>query len=169
MGQRISILLRLSFLFLGLIMKNNAQFSLMSRSFAHQEPIHLRYTCDGTNTIPDLSWKDAPAGTQSFALIMQDPDAPRSTPFIHWLVAHIPGNATSVSGNYIEGLNDFGKKGYGGPCPPAGKAHRYFFELYALDAIVPLEQEFTVHQLQDALRNHILAKAELMGIYKRKE
>lgn len=153
----------------GIVMADNGSFSLMSRSFAHTEPIHRNHTCDGTDKIPDLYWKNAPAATKTFALIVQDPDAPRATPFIHWLIANLPGDATTIRGSYLEGVNDFGKQGYGGPCPPQGKPHRYFFELYALDTTLPLSVGFTIEELRSAMHNHVLAKAELMGTYKRKE
>ena len=133
-------------------------------------------TCDGADASPDLSWSGAPAGVQSFALIADDPDAPGGT-WTHWLMWNIPAQSVGVPkavpgeavlvGGVRQGRNDFRRVGYGGPCPPPGKPHRYFFRVYALDAKLDLKAGAGRDQLERAIRNHVLAQGELMGRYGR--
>jgi hypothetical protein len=143
--------------------------NLKSKSFKNNEMIPPKYTCDGADINPPLEWENVPNGTQSFALIVDDPDAPGGT-WIHWLVCDIPPDIRKIPENSIpknatQVKNNFGKLNYGGPCPPGG-THRYFFKLYAL----------TVDKLENPKRSnfynlvetHNIAKAELMGKYKRK-
>jgi Raf kinase inhibitor-like YbhB/YbcL family protein len=135
-----------------------------------------RETCDGQNTSPQLAWSGAPAGTKSFALILDDPDAPGGT-FTHWLVWNIPAGTHELPENLPktveltdgarQGRNDFGKAGYGGPCPPPGKPHRYFFRLFALDNAPAVKAGAAREELERALQGHILARGELMGRYGR--
>ena len=146
---------------------------LTSNAFTSGQPIPPRYTADGANVSPSLSWQDAPAGTKSFALISDDPDAPGGT-WVHWVVYNIPQNTNTlpegVSPQQIqgvrEGINDFHKTGYGGPSPPRGE-HRYFFTLYALDSELSLPAGVSKRQLLTAMEGHVLDEAHLMGTYRR--
>lgn len=148
--------------------KEELLMQLSTSAFRHQNYIPSRYTCDGENINPSLSIQDAPEDAKSLVLIMDDPDAPGGT-FVHWTIWNIdPGTTTisenSVPGKAIEGMTSFGKRGYGGPCPPSG-THRYFFKLYALDIDLVLDPSSTAEDLESAIQGHILAKAELMGLY----
>lgn len=146
-------------------------FELTSVAFAAGEPIPAKYTCDGANVSPPLAWSDAPPGTQSLALIMDDPDAPAGT-WDHWLLFNIPANVRNLPEQAgapvgsVDGKNGWGRTGYGGPCPPRG-THRYFFKLYALAAKLDLPAGANKSQLLRAMKTHILAQAELMGTYAR--
>ncbi len=147
---------------------------LTSTAFAAGASISDRHTCEGANESPPLEWSGAPAGTRSFALIVDDPDAPSGT-FVHWLAWDIPGNATELRANTgpqdippTQGRNGFGKPGYGGPCPPQGHGtHHYYFRLYALDSTLGLPTGTTRGRLEAAMRDHVLASAQLMGRYQR--
>ncbi len=149
---------------------------LTSTAFDPGANIPKKFTCDGPDVSPALAWTDAPAGTQSFALIVDDPDAPVST-WVHWVLYDLPANARELAegvpkqeelpSGARQGRNDFRKIGYGGPCPPPGPAHRYFFKLYALDSKTSLKPGATKADLQKAMKGHILAEAELMGRYQR--
>jgi Raf kinase inhibitor-like YbhB/YbcL family protein len=152
--------------------KNDSKFELSSTAFAHNERIPSKYTCDGENISPDLSWKNVPEGTKSFALIVDDPDAPAKV-WVHWIVfnissaiTHLEENATT--NNFMTGLNDFKTQNYGGPCPPSG-THRYQFTLYALDTTLQLQKSVDKQTLINAMQNHILDTATLIGIYQRKK
>jgi Raf kinase inhibitor-like YbhB/YbcL family protein len=149
---------------------------LSSSAFSHQQSIPQKYTCDGDDLSPPLEWADVPAGTQSLALIADDPDAPDPAApkmvYVHWVVYNIPPGTTGLAENASpaglpkgahEGKNDFKKVGYGGPCPPIGK-HRYFFKLYALDTALDLKKP-TKSDVEKAMHGHILAQAELMGTF----
>ncbi|MBE9126543.1 MULTISPECIES: YbhB/YbcL family Raf kinase inhibitor-like protein [unclassified Coleofasciculus] len=149
--------------------------NLESPAFDTNEMIPSQYTCDGEDISPALNWDAPPTGTQSLALIVDDPDAPNRT-FVHWvaydiapevrqLPEGIPTQATLANGG-TQGENDFGNLGYGGPCPPSG-THRYFFKLYALDRALGLESGATKAQLEAAMSGHILGSAELIGRYSR--
>lgn len=146
--------------------------TLTSTAFAQGQPIPARYTCDDQDISPPLHWSDAPAGTQSFALILDDPDAPAG-PWVHWVLFNLPANlrdlpekATPPQGS-LEGKNGWGRVGYGGPCPPRG-SHRYLFKLYALDTSLTLARGAGKAQLLTSMEGHILAQAELVGTYSRK-
>ncbi len=146
---------------------------LMSPAFKHGQPIGQRYTCDGQDASPELLWEGVPPKTKSFVLIVDDPDAPKKT-WVHWLVYNIPATVrrleenvrVSSLGGAQEGVSDSGKPQFYGPCPPKGE-HRYFFKLFALDAMLTLPSRPTVDQLMKAMKGHVLDKAELMGTYKR--
>lgn len=147
-----------------------------STAFEHGMTIPKPYTGDGVDQSPPLRWSEPPAGTQSIALICDDPDAPRGT-WVHWVLFNLPPQArelkagvptTATLGNGAkQGKNDFGNIGYGGPAPPKGKAHRYFFKLYALAVALDLPPEATKAELEAAMKGHILAEGQLMGTYKR--
>jgi len=142
-----------------------------SQAFPHNGMVPSEYTCDGANGNPPLTIRNVPAKSRSLALIVDDPDAPRGT-WVHWVVWNIGTDtseipATSVPRGALQGTNDFGKQGYGGPCPPSG-THRYFFKLYALDISPALNAGATKDQLEGAMKGHILEKAELIGLYRRK-
>lgn len=155
--------------------------TITSESFKHNSrlPHEYAYTeCGGKNRSPELSWNNAPAGTQSFAIVCDDPDAPKATPFVHWVLINIPAIVSEVSaglskqqqvlGDAIQGKNDFGTLGYDGPCPPQGHGvHRYFFRLYALDTLLDLAPGLTKEQFDAASKGHILATAEIIGLYER--
>jgi Raf kinase inhibitor-like YbhB/YbcL family protein len=147
-----------------------------SSAFQAGGNIPKRYTCDGEDMSPLLSWANAPPRTRAFALIADDPDAPVGT-WVHWVLYDLPADAKqlaeqtatkeTLSNGAKQGVNDFRKVGYGGPCPPFGPAHRYFFKLYALDAQTNLKPRANKQELLDAMKGHILAEAQLMGRYGR--
>jgi len=153
--------------------------SLSSNAFPPAGEIPKEYTCDGEDVSPPLAWSGAPAGTKSFVLIVDDPDAPDpkapKTTWVHWVLYEIPASATalpraatakSLPAGTREGVNDWKRTGYGGPCPPVGR-HRYFHKLYALDASLGNLDRPTKATLERAMQAHILAKAELVGTYQR--
>ena len=149
---------------------------LTSTAFQKETTIPKQYTGDGADQSPPLHWSEPHSGTKSIALICDDPDAPRGT-WVHWVLFNLPPTAreleegvetTATLGNGAkQGKNDFGNIGYGGPAPPKGKAHRYFFKLYALDVSLDLPSGVTKAQLEGAMKGHILAEGQLMGTYKR--
>jgi Raf kinase inhibitor-like YbhB/YbcL family protein len=151
-------------------------FQVTSAAFSRGETIPKKFTCDGPDVSPQLGWNDAPAGTESFALMADDPDAPVGT-WVHWVLYDLPGSARELAEGVAkqeqlpsgarQGRNDFGKIGYGGPCPPPGKPHRYFFKLYALDAKTNLKAGATKADVERALKGHVIGQAELMGMYGR--
>jgi len=149
---------------------------LQSPAFTVGFPIPRDYTGDGSNVSPPLSWTNPPEGTKSFALICEDPDAPRGT-FIHWVLFNLPPDARELlpnipavpdlPGGARQGTNDFGRIGYGGPAPPPGEPHRYFFKLYALNTRLGVPSGASRAQVIDAMRDHHLAEGRLFGIYGR--
>ena len=155
------------------------KMQLTSPNFENRKDMDKKCTCDGADISPRLEWSDAPDGTKSFALIVDDPDAPdpanpRMT-WVHWVLYNIPAGATSLSEGIkdadlpkgtLNGINDWKRTGYGGPCPPIGK-HRYFHKLYALDTVLPDLTKPTKTKLEKAMEGHILEKAELIGLYQR--
>jgi Raf kinase inhibitor-like YbhB/YbcL family protein len=148
---------------------------LASTAFGSGEPIPVKYSCDGLNISPPLSWGAPPEGAQSFALVAEDPDAPAGT-WVHWVLYDLPvasrGLAEALppdavlSDGGLHGENSSRRLGYGGPCPPSG-THRYFFKLYALDSALNLEPGATASQVRQAMEGHVLAEGELMGTYSR--
>ncbi len=149
---------------------------LKSSAFQNGADIPRKHTCDANDVSPALSWANEPAGTRAFALIVDDPDAPVGT-WVHWVIYDLPPETKelaegiptteTLANGAKQGVNDFRKVGYGGPCPPPGPAHRYYFRLYALDAPTNLKPRATKQQLLDAIKGHILGGAQLMGRYKR--
>ena len=147
-------------------------FNLTSPAFKEGDTIPKEYTCEGQNHSPELHWSEVPANTQGYALIVDDPDAPVGT-FTHWVLFNIPGNASALAQGATSGVagrNDFGRSGYGGPCPPRGHGpHRYFFKLAALDvASLNLKPGASRSSVEAALQGHILGEAQLMGRYERR-
>ncbi len=150
--------------------------SIFSTAFAEGQPIPDQYTCAGPDVSPPLTWSNAPVGTKSFALITDDPDAPLGT-WVHWVLYNLPSATTSLTenvppspelpGGAKQGVNDFLQTGYGGPCPPHGNAHRYFFKIYALDTMLDLNSGATKKELLKAMNGHVLAEGRLMGTYQR--
>jgi len=153
-----------------------ASLKLQSAAFEHDSLIPVRYTCDGEDISPALSWSGVPDGTKSLALICDDPDAPSGV-WVHWILYGIPPGTDSIAeavpkqnevlGGIMQGTTSFRRVGYGGPCPPKGKPHRYFFRLYALDAKLELEAGKTKEELLAAMEGHVVAQGELMGRYGR--
>jgi Raf kinase inhibitor-like YbhB/YbcL family protein len=152
------------------------EIKLTSSAFTEGSVIPRQYTCDGANISPQLLWDSVPDGTQTLILIAEDPDAPNGT-WTHWIVFGIPASIRelpenmppqrTLTGGIQQGINDFKKLGYGGPCPPAGQQHRYYFKLYALDMVMLFEEPPTRRQLLSGIEGHILAEGKLMGKYQR--
>ncbi len=150
--------------------------AITTTAFSQGGAIPKIHTCDGADSSPELSWSGVPAGVRSFALIADDPDAPVGT-WTHWIIWNIPPQATHLPGGVAkdatlsdgtrQGRNDFQRLGYGGPCPPPGKPHRYFFRPYALDATLDLRAGAGRDELERAMKGHVLAQGELMGRYGR--
>ncbi len=158
----------------GVVSVNEADvFQVTSTAFVEGGDIPDKYSCSGMDVSPPLSFSDVPEGTQSIAVICDDPDAPGGT-FVHWVLFNLPGSATSLEENAgssgtlsngaIHGINDFGSTSYGGPCPPYG-THRYYFKIYALDTTLGLNVGATKSQVEAAMSGHILSEAQLMGRY----
>lgn len=146
-----------------------AMMKIETSAFQEGKAIPKKYTCQGTNVSPPLFIIDAPKQAASFALIVDDPDAPNGT-FDHWIAWNIPANTKSLAEGAIvknQGTNGFGEKKYQGPCPPPGKVHRYYFKLYALDIQLTLPEGSSKAQLEKAMDGHILAKASVMGTFQR--
>ena len=151
-------------------------FTLSSRSFASNADIPRKFTCDGADVSPELSWADPPPEAVAFALIADDPDAPVGT-WTHWVLFDLPPETRSLaedlpkeeqlSNGARQGRNDFRKIGYNGPCPPPGKPHRYYFKLYALSSRLNLKAGSSKQQVEQAMKSHILGQAEWMGRYGR--
>ena len=161
--------------------EGNKTMELTSSAFIQFADIPAKYTCDGSDQSPPLTWSGVPAGTKSLALIVDDPDAPdpaapRMT-WVHWVLYNIPSGVTGLAEGKShsaelppgtrEGLNDWNLEGYGGPCPPVGR-HRYFHKLYALDTVLPGMNLPTKATLEKAMQGHILAHGELVGYYRKK-
>ncbi len=151
-------------------------FTLTSSAYKDNDSMPARFTCDGDDTSPPLAWSGAPSSTKSFALILDDPDAPDPAApkmtWVHWVLYDIPasvqslpqGGSKQLPAGTREGLNDWKRNGYGGPCPPIGR-HRYFHKLYALDVVLPDLHTPNKAKLEAAMRGHILAETQLIGTY----
>lgn len=151
---------------------------LGSAAFPDGGTIPAAHTCDGADRSPPLAWSGIPAEAKSLALICDDPDAPGKT-WVHWVLFNIPPTLTALHediaktdnpsdlGGALQGVTDFKRVGYGGPCPPPGKPHRYYFKLYALDAHLPLKAGATKADVERTLQNRVLAEAQLMGTFGR--
>ncbi len=155
-------------------------FKLSSPAFTNGGTIPAKYTCDGNDSSPALTWSAVPKETRSFALIVDDPDAPDPAApkmtWVHWVLYNLPAeidelpeaaSSADLPAGVLEGLNDWRRTGYGGPCPPTGR-HRYFFKLYALDRALPDLRRPNKAKLEGAMSGHILAQASLMGTYQRR-
>jgi len=175
---RFTLAMTLLFLASGVLIAQDpsAKLELKTSAFRPARAIPPQFTCSGADLSPSLSWNQSPPRTQSFVLIVDDPDAPAGT-WVHWVVYNLPASARqlpegvprgeSVAGGGRQGLNDFPSNGYGGPCPPPGKPHRYFFRLYALDAVLSLSGPVRRQDVDSAMKGHVLARAELMGTFGR--
>jgi len=154
-------------------------FQITSPRFQDGDPIPTAYTCEGEDATPPLHWQGEPAGTKSFALVVEDPDAPDPRhpkgPWVHWVLYNLPPNFHDMPDTLLpgslppgarQGLNDWKQQGYGGPCPPIGR-HRYVYRLYALDTVLPDMGAITRDQLEKAMAGHILGRAELLGTYEK--
>ncbi|MDD5459873.1 MAG: YbhB/YbcL family Raf kinase inhibitor-like protein [Phycisphaerae bacterium] len=150
---------------------------ITSSAFKRESMIPARFTCDGEDISPPLQWENLPQGTQTLAIIADDPDAPMGT-FVHWVLYNLPADVNELAeavparemleNGAIQGKTDFGRVGYGGPCPPSG-THRYFFKIYALDKKVDIVGNADKSRLIIAMQGHILGQGELMGKYKRQK
>jgi len=143
---------------------------IKSSAFTHNQKIPSKYTCDGDNINPPLTFSNVPKEAKSLVLIVDDPDAPAGT-WVHWLLWNLKPDTSGINENTVpagsvSGTTSFGNFKYGGPCPPSG-THRYFFKLYALDATLSLEPRAAKQDLEQAMKNHILTQAELIGLYNR--
>ena len=147
------------------------KMNLTSPVFENNGNIPSKYSCDGDNINPPLKIADIPENAKSLVLIVDDPDAPSKT-WVHWVLWNIPGNTKTIDENKIpndavQGVNDFGKNNYGGPCPPSS-THRYFFKLYALNTFLEIPKSSTKQDIEKAMKNHIIAETKLIGKYSRK-
>lgn len=153
--------------------------TLTSTAFRHQGEIPSHYTCDGDDISPPLAWSGVPPGAKSLVLVVDDPDAPDpkapKRTWVHWVLYNIPPTATGLPERVapknlpqgaLEGINDWKRTGYGGPCPPIGR-HRYFHKLYALDTVLPDMNRPTKGKLEGAMKGHVLSQAEIVGTYQR--
>ncbi len=152
--------------------------TLSSAAFTNQGAIPAKYTCEGADLSPPLSWIDLPSGTKSLALVVDDPDAPDpaapTTTWVHWVLYNLPTSASGLPEGAsvlppgtLQGVNDWRRTGYGGPCPPIGR-HRYFHKLYALDTVLPDLGRPTKAKLENAMKGHVLGRAELVGTYQKR-
>lgn len=149
---------------------------LSTAAFPNGSEIPARFTCSGADVSPALSWSSTPAGTRSIAVIADDPDAPMGT-WTHWVIWNVPPQPANLpegvpaekelKSGARQGKNDFGRIGYGGPCPPPGKAHRYFFKIYALDVLLHLEAGSSKAALEQAMSGHVLSQTNWMGTFRR--
>jgi len=154
---------------------DKAEIKLTSTAFKEGQPIPRTYTCDGVNISPPLEWSGVPKTAKTVAIICDDPDAPGGT-WVHWVLYNLPADNIGIVENMpateklaaggFQGKNDFGRVGYGGPCPPSG-THRYFFKIYALDSELPLKGGATKAEAVKAMEGHILLQGQLMGTYRR--
>jgi len=157
---------------------NKAEIKLTSSAFSEGQPIPRAYTCDGVNISPPLEWSGVPKTARTIAIVCDDPDAPDAPggAWVHWVLYNLPADnigmvenlpaTESLKAGGFQGTNDFGKIGYGGPCPPSG-THRYFFHVYALDGELPLKAGATKAELTKAMEGHTLLRGQLMGTYRR--
>ncbi len=162
-------------IFVQLIREAKVEFTLESQVFENNTEIPVKYTCDGANLSPPLKWSGAPVETKTYVLIVFDPDAPRGL-FIHWIIYNIPSEISelkegipqeNIVSEGLQGINDFGYIGYGGPCPPRGSKHRYVFLLFALDKELELNGGAGLNDVINNMRGHIIAYAKLVGVYGR--
>jgi hypothetical protein len=173
------VLASLLLAFAALAAPGGRAMQLTSPDFSPNGEIPTAHTCQGADRAPGLAWTDAPAASKSFALIADDPDAPDPAApkmtWVHWVAYNLPTSARAVSAGgetlpagTLDGLNDWKRTGWSGPCPPIGR-HRYFFKLYALDTMLPDLKRPTKAQLEKAMQGHVLARAELVGTYQKRK
>ncbi len=168
-----------AFLTMGSVMKppeTKNKMELASSAFKNGDPIPARYTCDAKNISPPLAWNGVPANTASFTLIVDDPDAPTGV-WTHWVLINLPADTADLPEDAVkskpfppsvkEGINDFKRIGYDGPCPPNGKLHRYYFKLFALDIPLDVPAGASRQTVEAAMAKHILAQGQLMGTYQK--
>lgn len=165
----LSVILKKNKSYLGTIKEGNMK---LTSAFNNNETIPSEYTCDGKDLAPVLKISGVPQDSKSLALIVDDPDAPMGT-WVHWVVYNIPANTTEIDAKKLpagtkQGMTDFGRIGWGGPCPPNG-THRYFFKVYAINEKTNLAGGLTKSQLESAIRKNVIEKAELIGLYKRQK
>src|SRR5215472_8356900 len=170
------VLIALTFILLAYPHAAQAQMNLTSSAIAPGSAIADDYACAGADRSPALTWNHAPQATKTFALVVEDPDAPGGT-FIHWVAYNIPASATSlpagvsqseeISGGGKNGINSFNHVGYNGPCPPPGKTHHYRFRLYALDSTIAPGDKADADAVESAMKGHVVATAELVGTFQR--
>jgi hypothetical protein len=154
---------------------SDGSIKLTSTAFKEGEPIPRQYTCNGVNVSPSLEWSGVPKSAKTLVIIADDPDAPSGT-WVHWVLYNLPADNIGMVENLpatdelgaggFQGKNDFGKIGYGGPCPPSG-THRYFFKIYALDSELPLKSGATKAEVEKAMEGHVVAQGQLMGTYRK--
>jgi hypothetical protein len=152
------------------------ELALSTTVFAAGAAIPPVYTCVGEDISPPLTWNEAPEGTKSIAVLCDDPDAPIGT-WSHWVLFNLPPETTELRegmptdpelpNGAVQGMNDFGRHGYGGPCPPHGQQHRYYFKVFALDTMLPLDEQARSADVEQAMEGHILARGEWMGTFKK--
>jgi Raf kinase inhibitor-like YbhB/YbcL family protein len=150
--------------------------TVTSAAFSPGQPIPVKFTGQGLNISPDLAWSGAPANVKSYVLVCDDPDAPGGT-WVHWTIWNIPSSAARLSegvtsdatlaNGSIQGVTSSGRHGYGGPMPPKGNVHHYYFRMYALDTLLSLDASASRAQLDEAIRGHVLSQGQLMGTYQR--
>jgi Raf kinase inhibitor-like YbhB/YbcL family protein len=172
----VMLLVAAQVLLIGVLARADSDFRLTSPAFNPGAPIPAEFSCTAGDHSPALAWTGAPAGTKSFALIVEDPDAPMGT-FVHWVVFNLPAGASGMTADAPktpqladaagQGSNGAGAVGYKGPCPPPGKTHHYHFELFALDTAVDLPSAADAASLRAAMQNHVKARAELVGTFER--
>lgn len=175
-SPRFATHLRYAFQSFGIEVGASMSLTISSPSFANGGNIARKFTCDGADLSPQLSWSEPPSGTKSFALLVDDPDAPVGN-WNHWAIWNVPGTTrglvegirkdSELSDGSRQGQNDFRKTGYNGPCPPQGKPHRYLFKLYALDSKMDLKPGATNKDIEAGMKGHVLAQGEWMGKYGR--
>lgn len=168
--KTIPFLLTIGIFILANVYGKEVQMKISSSAFEQNGQIPKKYTCDGSDVNPPLKFEGVPVEAKSLALIVDDPDAPVGT-WVHWVVWNIDPNNTEIKENSVlkgaqQGMNDFRKHDYGGPCPPSG-THRYFFKLYALDTMLNISSNSKKSDLEKAMKGHVLEKAEIIGLYKR--
>lgn len=179
--KKLILILIIVFLSLGVILKSHNEHKVnlgkikegnmkLTTVFADGEKIPSKYTCDGEDLAPELTITDVPDYAKSLVLIVDDPDAPMGT-WVHWLLYNIPTDTTKINAKNLpaevkSGITDFGRVGWGGPCPPSG-THRYFFKLYAIDKVLDLPQGATKAQLESAIKDHIIEEDQIIGLYQR--
>src|SRR3989442_231022 len=172
----LALLCFLVFSFAGSVCAGSSGLSIQSADFVANGPIPIAYTCSGDDKSPALAWSGVPAATKAMALIVRDPDAPMGS-YVHWVIYNLPANASrlpaavpttaTLDNGAVQGANGSGKSGYQGPCPPPGPTHHYHFRLYALDGKLNLAADANAAAVEEAIKGHVLASADLVGTFAR--